>query len=92
MRELLKKSQKYMFLKLVKTLTLKKIQKEKMILTLTLMVIQTLKTVKVLDKVQFLKQVLLKGKVLVSKVLKVQFRGNKESEAFQEDLQSLTCC
>ena len=73
----MKKSQKYMFLKLVKTLTLKKIQKEKMILTLTQMVIQTLKTIKVLEKVQFLKQVLLKGKVLVSKVLKVRFRGNK---------------
>ena len=68
-----------------------------MILTLTPMVIltlgifQTLKKVKVLQKVKFLKQELLKEKVLVSKVLKFQFRGNKESEASQEDLQSLTC-
>ena len=75
-----------MFLKLVKTLTLKKIQKEKMILTLTPLVIHTLKTIKVLEKVKTLKQDLMKGKVLVSKVLKVQFRGNKESEAYQEDL------
>ena len=61
------------------------------VVALTPMVIQTLKTVKVLEKVQFLKQELLKGKVLVFEVLKIKFRGNKESESSQEDLQSLTC-